>query len=58
MFDFYFQELRYSLRSLEKHAPWVQHVYIITNGQIPYWLNLDNPWVTIVTHEVSNFSFV
>ncbi|XP_054723754.1 N-acetylglucosamine-1-phosphotransferase subunits alpha/beta-like, partial [Uloborus diversus] len=45
------EELRYSLRSLEKHAPWVQHVYIITNGQIPYWLNLDNPWITIVTHE-------
>ncbi|KAF8795915.1 N-acetylglucosamine-1-phosphotransferase like protein [Argiope bruennichi] len=45
------EELRYSLRSLEKHAPWVRHVYIITNGQIPYWLNLDNPFVTIVTHE-------
>ncbi|GFW40121.1 hypothetical protein TNCV_5118041 [Trichonephila clavipes] len=45
------EELRYSLRSLEKHAPWVQHIYIITNGQIPYWLNLDNPLVTIVTHE-------
>ncbi|GIY39559.1 hypothetical protein CDAR_539291 [Caerostris darwini] len=45
------EELRYSLRSLEKHAPWVQHIYIITNGQIPYWLNLDDPSVTIVTHE-------
>lgn len=45
------EELRYSLRSLEKHAPWVQHVYIITDGQIPHWLNLDNPHVTIVTHE-------
>ncbi|GFT50884.1 hypothetical protein NPIL_95291 [Nephila pilipes] len=45
------EELRYSLRSLEKHAPWVQHIYIITNGQIPYWLNLDNPLVSIVTHE-------
>ncbi|KAG8196334.1 hypothetical protein JTE90_013819 [Oedothorax gibbosus] len=46
------EELRYSLRSLEKHAPWIQHVYIITNGQIPYWLNLDNPKVTVITHEV------
>lgn len=45
------EELRYSLRSLEKHAPWVQHIYIITNGQIPHWLNLDNPHVTIVTHD-------
>ncbi|CAL1291483.1 unnamed protein product [Larinioides sclopetarius] len=45
------EELRYSLRSLERHAPWVRHIYIITNGQIPYWLNLDNPFVSIVTHE-------
>ena len=46
-----YQELRYSIRSLVKHAPWVRHIYIVTNGQIPYWLDLDNPRVTIVTHE-------
>ncbi|GAM17280.1 hypothetical protein SAMD00019534_004550 [Acytostelium subglobosum LB1] len=45
------QELKYSLRSIEKHAPWVRHVYIVTNGQVPSWLNLDNPKVSIVTHE-------
>ncbi|XP_014676988.1 PREDICTED: N-acetylglucosamine-1-phosphotransferase subunits alpha/beta-like [Priapulus caudatus] len=45
------RELRYSLRSLQTHAPWVRHIYIVTNGQIPYWLNLDNPRITIVTHE-------
>eukprot|EP01116_Phalansterium_solitarium_P014565 TRINITY_DN3229_c0_g1_i1.p2 TRINITY_DN3229_c0_g1~~TRINITY_DN3229_c0_g1_i1.p2 ORF type:complete len:1966 (-),score=685.19 TRINITY_DN3229_c0_g1_i1:6465-12362(-) len=44
-------ELRYSLRSVEKNAPWVRHIYIVTNGQIPYWLNLSNPRVSIVTHE-------
>ncbi|KAG9430069.1 N-acetylglucosamine-1-phosphotransferase subunits alpha/beta isoform X1 [Apis mellifera carnica] len=44
-------ELRYSLRSLEKYAPWVRHVYIVTNGQIPSWLDMDNPKVTLVTHE-------
>ena len=47
------EELRYSLRSLERFAPWVRHIYIVTNGQLPYWLNLENPRVTIVTHEVS-----
>uniref|UniRef100_A0A8C5PZA2 N-acetylglucosamine-1-phosphotransferase subunits alpha/beta n=1 Tax=Leptobrachium leishanense TaxID=445787 RepID=A0A8C5PZA2_9ANUR len=46
------EELRYSLRSIEKYAPWVRHVFIVTNGQIPSWLNLDNPRVTIVTHHV------
>lgn len=45
------EELRYSLRSLEKHAPWVRHIYIVTNGQIPSWLNMDNPRLTVVSHE-------
>ncbi|XP_047097199.1 N-acetylglucosamine-1-phosphotransferase subunits alpha/beta-like isoform X1 [Schistocerca piceifrons] len=44
------EELRYSLRSLEKFAPWVRHVYVVTNGQIPHWLNLDNPRLTVVPH--------
>ncbi|MPC19258.1 N-acetylglucosamine-1-phosphotransferase subunits alpha/beta [Portunus trituberculatus] len=45
------QELRYSLRSLEQHAPWVRRIFLVTNGQIPHWLNLDNPRLTIVTHQ-------
>ncbi|XP_014112376.1 PREDICTED: N-acetylglucosamine-1-phosphotransferase subunits alpha/beta isoform X2 [Pseudopodoces humilis] len=45
------EELRYSLRSIERHAPWVRHIFIVTNGQIPSWLNLDNPRITIVTHQ-------
>ncbi|XP_043666200.1 N-acetylglucosamine-1-phosphotransferase subunits alpha/beta isoform X1 [Vespula pensylvanica] len=44
-------ELRYSLRSLEMYAPWVRHVYIVTNGQIPSWLDMDNPRMTLITHE-------
>ncbi|ESO99577.1 hypothetical protein LOTGIDRAFT_238796 [Lottia gigantea] len=45
------EELRYSMRSLMRFAPWVHHIFIVTNGQIPYWLNMDNPQVTVVTHE-------
>ncbi|XP_057712138.1 N-acetylglucosamine-1-phosphotransferase subunits alpha/beta-like [Corythoichthys intestinalis] len=45
------EELRYSLRSVEKHAPWVRHIFVVTNGQIPSWLNLDNPRVSVVTHQ-------
>ncbi|XP_022082815.1 N-acetylglucosamine-1-phosphotransferase subunits alpha/beta-like isoform X2 [Acanthaster planci] len=45
------EEMRYSLRSLEQNAPWIRHVYIVTNGQIPSWLNLDNPRITLITHE-------
>lgn len=45
-------ELKYSLRSLEKHASWIRHVYIVTNGQIPSWLDLNYERVTVVPHEV------
>ncbi|XP_055534964.1 N-acetylglucosamine-1-phosphotransferase subunits alpha/beta [Wyeomyia smithii] len=44
-------ELKYSLRSLEKYAPWIRQIFIVTNGQIPYWLNLDHPRVRLVQHE-------
>ena len=44
-------ELLYSLRSLEKNAPWIRDVYIVTNGQVPKWLNLNNSRVHLITHE-------
>ncbi|KAJ5715312.1 uncharacterized protein N7483_012493 [Penicillium malachiteum] len=43
-------ELRYSIRSLEKYAPWIHQIYIVTNGQVPSWLDRDDPRVKIVTH--------
>jgi hypothetical protein len=46
------EELRYSLRSLEIFAPWFRKVHIVTNGQIPQWLNISNDRVSIVTHEM------
>ncbi|KAK5580536.1 hypothetical protein RB653_000556 [Dictyostelium firmibasis] len=45
------QELKYSLRSIEKFAPWVRHIFIVTNGQVPNWINLSNPKLSIVTHQ-------
>ncbi len=44
-------ELKYSLRSLEKYAPWVRNIYIVTNGQQPSWLNTSHPRVKLITHE-------
>lgn len=44
------EELRYSLRSLEMFAPWVRKVFIVTDNQIPYWLNLEDSKVKIVPH--------
>lgn len=43
-------ELRYSLRSLETFAPWIRHVYLVTDQQRPEWLDVDNPRITVVDH--------
>lgn len=43
-------ELKYSLRSVEMYAPWIRHVYIVTDGQVPSWLDLTNPRISIVDH--------
>lgn len=44
------EELKYSLRSLEMYAPWINHVYIVTDRQIPKWLNCSNERVSIIDH--------
>ncbi|MFT3752999.1 MAG: stealth family protein [Paludibacter sp.] len=41
-------ELKYSLRSVEKHAHWIRKVFIVTDEQTPDWLDLKNPKVEIV----------
>ncbi|MFD7293875.1 stealth family protein [Streptomyces sp. NPDC059897] len=43
-------ELRYSLRSLERFAPWIRNVYVVTDQQVPAWLNTDHPKVTVIDH--------
>jgi len=44
-------ELKYSLRSVEKFAPWINHIFIVTDDQIPMWLNSKNSRITIVDHK-------
>ena len=45
-------ELKYSIRSLLKFAPWLEGpLYIVTPGQIPDWLDLSNPRVRIVDQD-------
>ena len=43
-------ELRYSMRSIEKYAPWVRKIHVLTNGQVPNWLNIEHPRIHLVTH--------
>ncbi len=41
-------ELRYSMRSLERYAPFVRNVYLVTDQQVPEWLAEEN--VRVVDH--------
>ncbi len=43
-------ELKYSLRSMERYAPWVRKVFIVTDAQTPDWLDTSNPRVQVVDH--------
>ena len=45
-----FGTLRYLLRSIEKFAPWVRKIFLVTNGQVPEWLSFENPKIRIVKH--------
>ncbi len=44
-------ELKYSLRSVEMYAPWINNIYILTDGHYPKWLNKNHPKVKIVDHK-------
>lgn len=41
-------ELKYSLRSVEKNIPWVRKIFIVTDEQKPEWLQLENPKIELV----------
>jgi hypothetical protein len=43
-------ELRYSLRSLHYHAPWIRNIFLVTDAQVPAWLDAEHPAVTVVDH--------
>jgi len=43
-------EIRYSLRSLQMFAPWVRNVYIVTDDQVPEWLDTSAHRLRVVDH--------
>ncbi|MBO4965316.1 MAG: Stealth CR1 domain-containing protein [Muribaculaceae bacterium] len=42
--------LRYLFRGIEKYAPWVNRVHLVTCGQIPEWLNMNAPKLNFIKH--------
>jgi hypothetical protein len=47
-----FELLRYSLRSVERHLPWIRNVVLFTRRpQVPRWLDRSHPRLRIVHHD-------
>lgn len=44
-------QFMYWFRAVEKYAPWVRYVHLVTWGHLPPWLNTDHPKLKIVCHK-------
>lgn len=44
-------ELKYALRSVEKYAPFIRKIFLVTDNQIPTWLNTNHPKLTVIDHK-------
>lgn len=44
-------ELKYSLRSVEKYMPWVNNIYIVSACKMPQWLNVNHPKIKIISEK-------
>lgn len=42
---------KYWFRSVEKYAPWVHKIFVITDDQAPEWLDANNPKIELVNHK-------
>ena len=42
---------QYWFRSIEKYAPWVRKIHLVTWGHLPPWLNTDHPKLHVVNHK-------
>jgi len=43
-------ELKFSLRSIAKYCPWVRNIYLVTDNQIPDWLNQSKANIIVINH--------
>lgn len=41
---------KYWFRAVELYAPWVNKVFLVTNGKNPDWINTDHPKLVLVKH--------
>ncbi|MDO4941754.1 MAG: Stealth CR1 domain-containing protein [Lachnospiraceae bacterium] len=45
------ETLKYWFRGVEKFAPWVHHIYFVSDEQVPEWLDLSHPKLTWIDHK-------
>lgn len=43
--------LKFVFRSIDKYAPWVHRIYLVTDSQTPQWLDVTNKKVRIIDHK-------
>lgn len=41
---------QYWFRTVEKYSPWVNRIYLITDNQVPKWLNVNHPKLRVIDH--------
>ena len=44
-------ELKFSMRSVEMYANWVRRIYVVTDGQVPTWLDTSHPKIFLIDHK-------
>lgn len=44
-------ELKFSLRSVQKYAPWIRKIFIVTDNQVPDWIDTSHPKIQIIDHK-------
>ncbi len=42
---------KYWFRAVETYAPWVNKVFLVTNGKNPDWINANHPKLVLVSHK-------
>jgi hypothetical protein len=47
-----FNQLKYLLRSIEENGiEWARRIFLVTNNQAPWYLNISHPRIRVVSHE-------
>jgi hypothetical protein len=45
------EELKYSVRSALKYAPWIRQIFIVTDEQVPSWLDRTDVKIRVIDHK-------